>query len=571
MNSFVVSVLLAFSILVLISNASNCGIRSKSRIAGGDESAIGSWPWMISLRAKDFPQHLCGGSLIHRKYVLTAGHCTFLFLPSQYEVHIGLHYQNSTDHFISPVKTIYRHSNYTSTVEFSQTVYDFAVLELERDTEDKFNTICLPTLMENLNVASKINTTTLGWGRTSPNATSLSQTLQEVTLVLLNSSSKECIKTDQGPLIVNDSLQLCAGRLEGGFGTCGSDSGGPLMVQCPLDSRWYLIGITSYAWGCGLPASPTIFLRVSAYIPWMTENIPELFIIQPSSTMPTTLLTTTTTTTRATISIEQTTNFNPASSVASIKFINRISNETISQYDDLQVMEVPEHGDRAHIIVYLDFRSDLQLIKNVKDQKCQLSNMEQETKIAYPRLFLSESSGDGFAVPDLPIDASNVEKIHIFKLEREETIQNTSYLRSELQQACAGLPVHWADSVDEKDLDRMTENGEIFYDRTENTILKPANAESRLSRGNSCNPNPQGLPPSQYDCHGMCVNQKCRMSSESGYYFIMCPMNGNIGQSCSQHMLHMGGQCKLCCDDPGSSCSAPTNGGYWQRCDCVKW
>ncbi|CAF1671710.1 unnamed protein product, partial [Adineta ricciae] len=30
--------------------------------------------------------------------------------------------------------------------------------------------------------------------------------------------------------------------------------------------------------------------------------------------------------------------------------------QTIAQYDDLQVIEVPEHGNRAHIVAYLDFR-----------------------------------------------------------------------------------------------------------------------------------------------------------------------------------------------------------------------
>ncbi|CAF1072857.1 unnamed protein product [Adineta ricciae] len=257
-------------------------MQPKSRIAGGVESPIGSWPWMISLRAQGVPQHLCGGSLIHRRFVLTAGHCTYLFLPWQYQVHIGLHYLNDTDHFVSPVKKIYRHPNYTSTVDFSQTIYDFAVLELERDTEELFETICLPFLPENRNINDKMNTTTLGWGMTSSNATSLSLTLQEVTLELLNNSSPECTKTDQGPLIMDTSLQLCAGRLEGGYGTCGSDSGGPLMIQDPLDSRWYLIGITSYAWGCGLPRSPTVFLRVSAYLSWMMENIPELSDLQPT-------------------------------------------------------------------------------------------------------------------------------------------------------------------------------------------------------------------------------------------------------------------------------------------------
>ncbi|CAF1518273.1 unnamed protein product [Adineta ricciae] len=261
MLTFILIISIVFCIFISICNTSNCGIQPKSKIAGGVESAIDSWPWMISLRAKDVPLHICGGTLIHRKYVLTAGHCTYLFLPWQYEVHIGLHYLNSTHHFISPVKTIYRHLNYVSTIDFNQTVYDFAVLELERDTEGKFPIICLPSLLNDLDIGIKSNTTTLGWGRTSPNTTDLSLRLQEVTLELLNSSSLECMKTDQGPLIINASLQLCAGRLEGGSGTCSGDSGGPLMSQSSKDNLWYLIGITSYAWDCGSPASPTVFLR----------------------------------------------------------------------------------------------------------------------------------------------------------------------------------------------------------------------------------------------------------------------------------------------------------------------
>ncbi|CAF2163791.1 unnamed protein product, partial [Rotaria magnacalcarata] len=203
-----------------ISRTANCGIRPHVKIAGGSESKIGSWPWMISLRATEYPQHLCGGVLIHQKYILTAGHCTYLFLPNQYEVHIGLHYQNDTNHFVSPVKKIYRHPAYISTVDFSQTVYDFAILELERQTDNQFTVICLPRLNENINLREKMNTTTLGWGITSSDATGLSNTLQEVTLQLLNGSSPECTQSPYGRLVVNESLQICAGRMEGGFGTC---------------------------------------------------------------------------------------------------------------------------------------------------------------------------------------------------------------------------------------------------------------------------------------------------------------------------------------------------------------
>lgn len=64
------------------------------------------------------------------------------------------------------------------------------------------------------------------------------------------------------------------------------------MARSIHDNRWYLIGITSYAWNCALPSSPTIFLRVSAYIPWMEENIPDMFDFQSSTPSITTTTTT---------------------------------------------------------------------------------------------------------------------------------------------------------------------------------------------------------------------------------------------------------------------------------------
>lgn len=245
--------------------------------------------------------------------------------------------------------------------------------------------------------------------------------------------------------------------------------------------------------------------------------------------------------------------------------------QTVTEHDDLQVYEVPQHGDRLHIIAYLDYRSGLQLIKDVQHQKCQLSRMEQEQlKMRHVQINWPESSGTGFALPDMPIDANSVEKVKIFKLEQQQPMDNTSYLRLELRQACAGLPIYWADSIDEADLNGMTRSGEIVYDRAANILFRAMHPDYKgdLTRSSSCNLDPS-VPPNQYQCHANCVHQKCRMSSHSCYYFITCPMNGQVGQNCLSHNLHAQGQCKMCCNDPLAPCQLSSNDGFWRHCNCV--
>ncbi|CAH3040258.1 unnamed protein product [Pocillopora meandrina] len=252
-----------------LAEAGNCGSRPITRIVGGHEAAINSWPWQVMLRySSGFP--FCGGSLIDPNWVVTATHCVTDTHPSSVKVRLGAHSRVGetvgTEQDID-VAEIITHEKYHSPLRYS---HDIALLRLEKPAKlgKGVGLVCLPDLniplpLDDLNKRKKCWIT--GWGRLSSGG-AVPSVLQQIDVPLV--SKQRCLKGYPGE--IHDSM-LCAGLDQGGIDACQGDSGGPLV--CEFNGKWYLEGVTSWGYGCAAPGKFGVYAKVRNLHSWISKKM----------------------------------------------------------------------------------------------------------------------------------------------------------------------------------------------------------------------------------------------------------------------------------------------------------
>ncbi|XP_077072848.1 transmembrane protease serine 3 isoform X1 [Siphateles boraxobius] len=251
-----------------------CGSRPKlnSRIVGGNLSVEGQFPWQVSLHFQNV--HLCGGSIISSRWILTAAHCVYEYAyPMLWTVYVGLIEQPMNAVQSLAVEKIIYHSRYRP----KGLDYDIALMKLVQPLifNGIVEPICLPNFGEEFEDGKMCWIS--GWGAMIDGGDG-SESLLSARVPLI--SNKACSQPEVYQGYISAGM-ICAGYLEGGTDSCQGDSGGPLA--CEDSSIWKLVGATSWGQGCAESNKPGVYTRITQSLSWIHLQMEREEMLNPST------------------------------------------------------------------------------------------------------------------------------------------------------------------------------------------------------------------------------------------------------------------------------------------------
>lgn len=246
----------------------DCGKRApRSKIVGGTNTIPGAWPWQVSLKHRH-KAHLCAGSVIGPRWILTAAHCFDHFNLTDFTIIAGEHNLRTSDGFEQEVaiKRLFKHPRYNVTCKYN---YDVALLKLNRTL--KFNNRVGPVCLPDSEFAAGSICHVTGWGATGLGK-KLSKTLKQTTLPLVpRDTCKRSYRNFRSYGYCVTKRMRCAGYARGGVDACRGDSGGPLV--CSRNRKWYLMGVVSWGAECGSVGRYGVYADVLKLKRWIQETI----------------------------------------------------------------------------------------------------------------------------------------------------------------------------------------------------------------------------------------------------------------------------------------------------------
>ncbi|OQV20734.1 putative Transmembrane protease serine 6 [Hypsibius exemplaris] len=153
-------------------------------------------------------------------------------------------------------------------------INDAALIQINKGTGldwTRLCTICLTSLPIAQESCSRIVVS--GYGSTSEAVTTSDGVLRRVGVNLIPKPVCENVYRGVfGRQFNFDPNSLCAGG-EPGRDTCNKDGGAPLTCINASGDR-YLIGLSSWGYGCGRAGYPGVYTNITAFMPWIRSIVP---------------------------------------------------------------------------------------------------------------------------------------------------------------------------------------------------------------------------------------------------------------------------------------------------------